>query len=157
MELAWHVLGEQPLMKVPREGNPVKVIRTHTWQETADHGREILHTYIKSHPRSLVGVICRYKAEADHIFDYFKRFDFPSLRRHQRDDFSFQPGVIVTNAHQVKGLEFSAVLVVNPDLDQYRDDKENRMLLHMVMTRAADQLWIIGHQPMAYGIEKWNA
>jgi hypothetical protein len=27
------------------------------------------------------------------------------------------------------------------------------MLLHVAITRAADHLWIIGHQPMAYGLE----
>jgi len=28
------------------------------------------------------------------------------------------------------------------------------MLLHVVFTRAADNLAIVGHQPMAYGLEK---
>jgi DNA helicase II / ATP-dependent DNA helicase PcrA len=75
------------------------------------------------------------------------------LRRHARQDFSYQPGVVVTNAHQVKGLEFSAVMVINPTPQYYRRDRESRMLLHVVFTRAADSLWIVGHQPMAYGLE----
>jgi DNA helicase IV len=53
----------------------------------------------------------------------------------------------------VKGLEFSAVMVIKPTPQDYRDNRENRMLLHVVFTRAADNLWIVGHQPMAYGLE----
>jgi len=53
----------------------------------------------------------------------------------------------------VKGLEFSAVMVMNPSKEYYWEDQASRMLLHVVLTRAADQLWLIGHQPMAYGIE----
>ncbi len=153
MELAWHVLGDKPPMTVPRDGKPVKIIRTKTWEETAVQTGNILNTYLEERPNALVGVICRYKADADQIFEKLKRIGVINLRRCQRDDFSFQPGVIVTNAHQVKGLEFSAIIIINPNFDQYRDNRENRMLLHMVMTRASDQLWIIGHQQMAYGIE----
>jgi len=154
MELAWHVLGDKPPMDIPREGKPVKIIRTKTWEETAVQTGNILNTYLEERSNALVGVICRYKADADQMFEKLKRLGVINLRRCQRDDFSFQPGVIVTNAHQVKGLEFSAIIIINPDSDQYRDTRENRMILHMVMTRASDQLWIIGHQKMAYGIEK---
>jgi len=76
-----------------------------------------------------------------------------NLCRHERDDFSFQPGIVVNNAHQVWGLEFLTVLVTNPSTSQYRDDRENCMLLNLVITRAADHLWIVGHQPMAYGLD----
>jgi DNA helicase II / ATP-dependent DNA helicase PcrA len=74
-------------------------------------------------------------------------------QRQARQDFPFQPGVVVTNAHQVKGLEFSAVMVISPTPQHYRDNRESRILLHVVYTRAANNLWIIGDQPMAYGIE----
>ncbi len=44
-------------------------------------------------------------------------------------------------------------MVMNPSREHYRNDRASRMLLHVVLTRASDQLWLIGHQPMAYGIE----
>jgi DNA helicase II / ATP-dependent DNA helicase PcrA len=154
MELAWHVLGERVPMVVPRDGQPVRIIRTQNPEETATQAATILEAYTRYRPSALVCVVCRYKADADHIFRDLKRLGIQNIRRHSRDDFSFQPGIVVTNAHQVKGLEFSAVLVINPSAGQYRDDPESRMLLHVVITRAADQLWLIGHESMAYGLEK---
>ena len=153
MELAWHVLGEHGPMRVPREGQPVAIIRTQNHPETVAGAGAILEAYTRERPNALACVISRYKADANRIFRDLNQLGLQNLRRHSRDDFSFEPGIVVTNAHQVKGLEFSAVLVINPGISQYRDDPESRMLLHVVITRAADRLWLVGHQPMAYGIE----
>ncbi|MDR3557456.1 MAG: UvrD-helicase domain-containing protein [Syntrophobacteraceae bacterium] len=152
MELAWQVLGQKPSMSVPRSGDPVRIVATRSPEETLSEAGAILSDYLEKHPKALVAVVCRYKADADRVFAGLTNSGLLPLRRHERDDFAFQPGVVVTNAHQVKGLEFSAVLIINPSTGQYRDDHENRMLLHVVITRAADHLWIVGHQPMAYGL-----
>lgn len=152
MELAWQVLGEHAPMKVPREGPPVESIRTRNHPETVARAGAVLEAYTRERPNALICVISRYKADANRIFRDLKQLGLQNLRRHSRDDFSFEPGIVVTNAHQVKGLEFSAILVVNPSAAQYRDDPESRMLLHVVLTRAADRLWLVGHQPMAYGL-----
>ncbi|MCP4348179.1 MAG: AAA family ATPase [Desulfobacterales bacterium] len=157
MELAWSVLDKKPSMAAPRDGKAVEIIRTQGHDETVQQTGNILKTYLENRPNALVGVVCRYKADADRIFDGLKHFGIANLRRHERDDFSFHPGVIVTNAHQVKGLEFSAVIIINPSKEQYRNDRESRMLLHVVISRASDRLWIIWHQPMAYGMEKKNS
>ncbi len=153
MELAWRVLGEKPSMTVPRDGDPVQIIPTRSPEETIATAKSILADYFENHPKALVAVVSRYKAEADRAFQALKSSGLMQVRRHERDDFSFEPGIVVTNAHQVKGLEFTAVLILNPSTGQYRDDHENRMLLHVAITRAADHLWVVGHQPMAYGLE----
>ena len=155
MELAWQALGERPSMAVPRDGEPVLIIPTRSHQETITKAKDLLEKYLESRPKALFAVVCRYKAEADRVFEDLTALGLVNVRRHERDDFSFQPGIIVTNAHQVKGLEFSAVLVINPSASQFRDDREDRMLLHVVLTRASDHLWIVGHQPMAYDLEQW--
>ncbi len=155
MELAWHVLGEKPSMAVARDGEPVQIIPTTSHQETIAKAQELLEKYLEERPKSLVAVVSRYKADANRVFEGLTALGLLNVRRHERDNFSFQPGIIVTNAHQVKGLEFSAVLVINPSASQFRDDREDRMLLHVVLTRASDHLWIIGHQPMAYNLEQW--
>lgn len=157
MELAWHVLGQKPSMAVPRSGRPVKIISTRGPEETLSTAKTILEVHLDKHPKALVAVIARYKADADRVFEGLKRLGLLQLRRHERDDFSFQPGIVVTNAHQVKGLEFSAVMIVNPSSGQYRDDEASRMLMHVVVTRAADHLWIVGHQPMAYGLDSYDS
>jgi DNA helicase-2/ATP-dependent DNA helicase PcrA len=58
-------------------------------------------------------------------------------------DFSFKPGIDVTDVRQVKGLEFDYVILVDVNDGAYPDDDEARHLLHIAATRAAHQLWVI--------------
>ena len=58
-------------------------------------------------------------------------------------DFSFRPGVEVTDIRQVKGLEFDYVILVDVTVSQYPVDDESRHLLHIGATRAAHQLWVV--------------
>ena len=153
MEAAWKILDDQPTLVVARDGPPVQVVRSLNYEGTVAAAHEILASYRRERPQSLVAVVCRYIADANMVFADLQRLGLKDLRRHARQDFSFQPGIVVTNAHQVKGLEFSAVMVINPTPQHYRNDRESRMLMHVVFTRAADNLWIVGHQPMAYGLK----
>ena len=68
-----------------------------------------------------------------------------SVRLGHRDQFDFSPGVVVTNVHQVKGLEFRNVLVVEPSEENYRaGSEEEQNLLYVAMTRAEWRLDFIG-------------
>jgi DNA helicase IV len=154
MELAWKVLGETGSLVSVRAGSPVQMVRTRSDEESLAKARDILERYRRERPQSLIAVVCRYIKDVDRLFKEFQNLGLAEIRRHSREDFSFQPGIVITNAHQVNGLEFSAVMVMNPSRENYREDRASRMLLHVVLTRASDQLWIIGHQPMAYGIEE---
>jgi DNA helicase-2/ATP-dependent DNA helicase PcrA len=51
--------------------------------------------------------------------------------------------VDVTDARQVKGLEFDYVILVEVSDSSYPPDDEARHLLHIAATRAAHQLWIV--------------
>jgi len=156
MELAWHVIGKQPSMDVRRDGEPVRIIQAQSYEDALEQARTVLANHMREHPSALVAVVCLYKADADRVFEDLEARGLGEVRRHSRDNFVFTPGVIVTNSNQIKGLEFSAVLVFNPSETQYRDDRESRMLLHVVLTRAADSVWIIGYEPMAYGLGEWT-
>jgi len=98
-------------------------------------------------PAAHLCVVCRQREEASALFDALK----PELaarrvpvRLGHNKSFEFGPGVTVTNARQLKGLEFDTVVVVNPDLDAYPDDAEGRRLLYTVVTRARESLHLIG-------------
>ncbi len=155
MNLAWHVLDEKPLMDVPRDGKKVVPVRTENDRDTALKISEIIRKYEKENEGALLCIITRFRNEADLIFKYLKELSVDNVRRNDRENFSFEPGVIITNAHQIKGLEFSAVIVVNPSEKSYRDDLENRMLLHVAITRASEDLWLVGNETFAYGIEEY--
>ena len=65
------------------------------------------------------------------------------VRRGHNKHFEFAPGITVTNYRQIKGLEFDAVVVVEPDADHYPDDLQGTRNLYTVITRARDRLLFV--------------
>ena len=57
-------------------------------------------------------------------------------------DFTFRPGIDVTDVRQTKGLEFDIVILVDVNEESYPDNEHARRMLHVAMTRGAHQLWI---------------
>ncbi|TVQ94504.1 MAG: hypothetical protein EA397_02205 [Deltaproteobacteria bacterium] len=136
MALALKALGrsDPALIAQTRPGGPV------LWLETdrAATLAEELRAFRETRPNSLIAVLCKQRREADAWFGQLRPL-LPEVRRGERARFTFEPGVVVTNVHQVKGLEFDGVVVVEPSA--YRDHE--RRLLHVAITRAADRLWIV--------------
>jgi superfamily I DNA/RNA helicase len=62
-----------------------------------------------------------------------------------RDQFSFEPGVMISNIHQIKGLEFDAVALINPSEELYPSKNvESRNMIYVGVTRAQEDLLVIG-------------
>lgn len=57
--------------------------------------------------------------------------------------FSFEPGIDVTDLDSVKGLEFDYVLVPQVSESTYPLNDDARRRLHVAVTRAAGQLWLV--------------
>jgi DNA helicase-2/ATP-dependent DNA helicase PcrA len=72
-----------------------------------------------------------------------KRAEVPAMRRIRRDEFNFQAGIDITDVAQVKGLEFDYVVMVDVNASSYPTVNWARHLLHIGVTRAAHQLWMI--------------
>ncbi len=68
--------------------------------------------------------------------------EVPRLRRVENQDFTFAPGVEVTEIEQVKGLEFDYVILVEVSTASFPDTASARRLLHVGATRAVHQLWL---------------
>ncbi|HXQ23580.1 MAG TPA: ATP-binding domain-containing protein [Candidatus Acidoferrales bacterium] len=68
--------------------------------------------------------------------------EVPRLRRVENQDFTFAPGVEVTEIEQVKGLEFDYVILVEVSTVNFPDTAAARRLLHVGATRAVHQLWL---------------
>ena len=89
-------------------------------------------------------MISRHPEQADAYFDGLRRAEVPGAAPHPRDEFNFQPGVDVTDVTQVKGLEFDYVVMVDVnDVELSRTSHWARHLLHIGVTRAAHQLWLV--------------
>jgi DNA helicase-2/ATP-dependent DNA helicase PcrA len=75
-------------------------------------------------------------------FEGLDHGDVPRLRLVLEQDFTFAPGVEVTEIEQVKGLEFDYVVVVDVTDDHFPDSAPARRRFHVAATRAVHQLWI---------------
>lgn len=62
-------------------------------------------------------------------------------------EFGFEPGIDVTDLDSVKGLEFDYVLVPRVTEAIYPATDDSRRRLHVAVTRAVSQLWLISGGP----------
>jgi len=125
------------LLSRTRPGKPVLWLRGP--DATAAGVAQAVEAFRTRRPKALVAVLCRTKAEANRWAEELDGALAEPVRRGHREDFGFEPGVVVSNVHQVKGLEFDGVVLVEPGAYTARD----RNLLHVAITRAADQLWVV--------------
>jgi DNA helicase IV len=136
MDLANRVANRKSVEVVNEGPDP----RFHFWEskgETLGHLKRSLALLMNKEPQSLTAVICRYKKDAQEVFRVLK--GVPGVRL-QTNALSFEPGILVTNVHQVKGLEFSGVIMWNPSQRAYPDTEIGRNLLYVGLTRASNRL-----------------
>lgn len=146
LELAQHVLGPLRPQKEPlatRHGAPVELFQMAETGDSVAFLGEALRELSIHEPRASIAVVARYPEQADLYYEGLKKGDVPYLRRIADQDFPFKPGVDVTDIRQVKGLEFDYVLLVDVTESSYPEDDESRHLLHIGVTRAAHQLWLV--------------
>jgi DNA helicase II / ATP-dependent DNA helicase PcrA len=146
MMLALEILGPELAPPDPLAARPGEPVELH---EFGDLGEAIaflgdaLRTLMAREPTASCAVIARHSEQADAYFDGLRRAEVPALRRIKRDEFNFQPGVDVTDVTHVKGLEFDYVVMVDVNASSYPKVNWARHLLHIGVTRAAHQLWMI--------------
>ena len=148
-EIAWfahQILGPfapaQPPVAI-KDGVPV------SRSDLLDEGQmtlllnEALQSIMTDEPNASVAVIC--KTEEDALALYRLMKDVPKTRLVIDGEFEFRPGIEITSANQVKGLEFDYVVIPDACAAFYKDRPEDRRLLHVAATRAIHQLWVISY------------
>ena len=146
MRFAREVLGPlaEPESEVAaRDGAEVSLHEFGGMGEAVAFVADALRSLLGREPAASVALIARHAGQAQAWFAALKRAEVPNLRRVQRQDFLFQPGVDVTDAGQVKGLEFDYVILLDVNQSSYPATVESRHLLHIGATRATHQLWLI--------------
>ncbi|MBP6630906.1 MAG: ATP-binding domain-containing protein [Kofleriaceae bacterium] len=146
MLLAREILGPELAPDDPvaaRPGEPVELHEFGDIGEAVAFLGDALRGLVGREPAASVAVVSRHPEQADAYFDGLRRAEVPNLRRVRRDEFSFKPGVDVTDVAQVKGLEFDYVVMVDVNESGYPDAAWARHLLHIGVTRAAHQLWLV--------------
>lgn len=146
MLLAREILGPELAPDEPlaaRPGEPVELHEFGDLGEAVAFLGDALRNLMAREPTASCAVISRHPEQADAYYDGLKRAEVPALRRVRRDEFNFQPGVDVTDVTSVKGLEFDYVVMVDVNEASYPDQHWARHLLHIGVTRAAHQLWLV--------------
>jgi DNA helicase-2/ATP-dependent DNA helicase PcrA len=129
--------------EAPRSGAPVEAFRFPGVGAAVAFLGEALRDLHAREPRATVALLARHPEQADRYFDGLRRAEVPALRRVRAQEFSFRPGVEVTDVRQVKGLEFDYVVMLDVNAASYGRDDEARHLFHIGVTRAAHQLWLL--------------
>lgn len=146
MELARHVLG--PLHDpsedlVARDGAPVGYFEISDVGEAVAFLAGALRGLMQREPSASVALIARFPQQADVYYEALRVAEVPRLRRVKHEDFTFTPGIDVTDVRQVKGLEFDYVVMLDPSVQNYPVTTAARHLFHIAATRAAYQLWLV--------------
>ncbi len=146
MMLAREILGPELAPDEPlaaRPGEPVELHEFGDLGEAVAFLSDALRNLMAREPTASCAVISRHPEQADAYYEGLKRAEVPALRRVRRDEFNFQPGIDITDVAQVKGLEFDYVIAVDVNANSYPDQHWARHLLHIGVTRAAHQLWLV--------------
>lgn len=140
------VLGpswEDRAPRASRVGVPVEAFHFGDQGEAVVFLADALRALGSQEPMASVALITRYPAQADTYYSALRAAEVARLRRVMEQDFSFAPGIEITDVRQVKGLEFDYVLLLDVTAESYPDSAEARHLIHIAATRAAHQLWLI--------------
>ncbi len=146
LALARHAMGPLSIdvpAEAKRAGAPVEAFRFSATGAAVGFLAEALRDLMLREPRATVALLARYADQADRYFEGLRRAEVASLRRVRAQDFTFRPGIDVTDVRQVKGLEFDYVVMLDVNASSYGGDDESRHLFHIAATRAAHQLWLI--------------
>jgi len=141
MSVAAHLRNDvalqNPTFQTVRRGPEPTMIQVDTYETEPHMIGKWIEERIAENQHSLSAVICRWPKQAQHLTTILQKIGYPFVKWGHRDSFDFSPGVTVTNVHQVKGLEFRNVLIVNPTEAQYSSENdEGRNLLYVAVTRA---------------------
>jgi DNA helicase-2/ATP-dependent DNA helicase PcrA len=133
--------GEEP-PETTRRGPPVELFRFTARGACVAFLAQALHRLAEEEPLASVAVLTPSPEASAMYHEGLLASDLPRLRRVEEQDFTFAPGVEVTEIEQAKGLEFDYVIAVEVTDGAFADVPSARRRLHVAATRAVHQLWL---------------
>lgn len=146
IEIAKAIMGPMSVNQewnAVRQGGAVELFKFQNHGHLINFLAEALIEVSVREPAASIALLTRYNAQADLIHEGLAQADVPQLRRVRDQDFSFAPGIEISDIAQVKGLEFDYVILLDVDEQTFPEDSKARHLLYVGVTRAAHQLWIM--------------
>ncbi len=129
-----------------REGPPVELFDFASPGEAVAWLSEVLKQLARDEPDANVALVARFPQQAEVYFDGLQRAEVPNVRRVAKQDFSWDPGVDVTDVRQTKGLEFDEVVLLETTASSYPATPQARHALYVGATRASHQLWCVASE-----------
>jgi len=126
-----------------RHGAPVDVFRFRERGAMIAFLADTLNDLTIREPLASVAVLTRTPEAAEFIYEGLKLTDLADFRIIREQEFTFTPGIDVTDITQTKGLEFDSVIIADADASTYGPDIRSRQLLYVGVTRASHQLWLL--------------
>lgn len=102
---------------------------------------EALSQLLEKEHLATVAIVCENEENAMRFYEGLRSLD--DVRLVTDGEFEFKPGIDVTDVSQVKGLEFDYVIIPDANVANYPDTPVARRSLHIAITRAVHQLWVI--------------
>jgi len=111
--------------------------------------RRLVEVLVAEAPNSLTAVICKKKSDEKMLHKALAGVS----GLHQLGELTFQPGALVTIAHQVKGVEFANVILYDPNSKDFRKSSDlDQNLLYVCVTRACKRLDIVHWRELTAGL-----
>ncbi|HEY4122393.1 MAG TPA: AAA family ATPase, partial [Byssovorax sp.] len=116
LEVAREILGPlaDPTPPVaPRSGAPVEHHHFPSPGAAVAFLADAIRPLFSREPRATLALLTRHAEQGDVYFDALRMAEIPNLRRIRHYEFSFRPGVEITEIRQVKGLEYDYVVLLD--------------------------------------------
>jgi DNA helicase-2/ATP-dependent DNA helicase PcrA len=129
-----------------RHGPPVDAFPFAGVGEAVAFLADALKELYLNEPGANVAVLARFAPQADVYYEGLERAEVPNVRRVKKQDFTWEPGVEVTDVRQTKGLEWDEVVLVDVNKTSYPETPQARHAMYVGATRAAHQLWCVASE-----------
>ncbi len=130
-----------PVEPIIRHGLPVQVREAAGRSAMMRQAAEILGNWQQEKEFSTIAVICRDREGADRAAkELGKQVE---LLENDLEKAVFESGILVLPVEYTKGLEFDAVLILDPTREEYPVDDGHAKLLYVAATRALHELCVI--------------
>ena len=129
-----------PVEPIIRHGNPVSLIETESGGEMFQKAARILKDW-QQKGLDTIAVVCRSRESAALAARELGKY-VPVLEN-DLEKAVFGNGILVLPVEYTKGLEFDAVLILNPTREEYPVDDGHAKLLYVAATRALHELCVL--------------
>ncbi len=143
------LLEEDGPVTTTRTGPPVELFHFTESGACAAFLADALRKLAEEEPLASVAILTPSPESSEVYAEALADSDVPRLRRIVDQEFTFTPGVEVTEIEQVKGLEFDYVIVVDASAEEFPASAVARRRLHVAATRAIHQLWVTAVGPVS--------